>query len=79
MSPRAIALVELLHHELARVGRPGMAVPLGADERTVILEDTDGRWQGAVPVAYGALTACEDSAARNDQFWKRIALPSASA
>lgn len=79
MTPRAIALVEILRRELARIGRPGMAVTLGSDERTVMLEDADGRWQGPVPIAYGALAVCEDGEARNEHFWKRIALPSASA
>lgn len=35
--------MELVHHELARIGRPGVAVTLESDERTVILEDPDGR------------------------------------
>jgi hypothetical protein len=77
MSPRANALVDLLHHELARIGRPGVAVTLGPNERTVTLEDPDGRWQGPVPIAYGALIVCEEELARDAPLWKRIALPSA--
>ena len=76
MPPRAVALVGLLHHELARIGRPEVAVTLGVDERTVTLEDPDGRWQGPLPVAYGALTVYE-GLDRGGAFWKRIALPSA--
>lgn len=75
MSPRAIALTDLLRHELARIGRPGVAVMLGADERTVILQDPDGRWQGPVPVAYGALAVCEDGEDGGDRFWTRVSLP----
>jgi hypothetical protein len=77
MSPRAIALVDLLNHELARMGRSGVAVTLASDERTVILEDPDGRWQGPLPVAFGALSVCEDDVAREAPLWKRIALLSA--
>ena len=57
--------------------RPAVAVTLGSDERTVTLEDPDGRWQGPVPVAYGALIMCDDDIARNAPLWKSIALPSA--
>jgi hypothetical protein len=77
MTPRAIALVGLLHHELARIGRPEVVVTLGTDERTVTLEDPDGRWHGPSPVAYAALTVCDEGMDRGVAFWKRIALPSA--
>ena len=72
MSPRATALTGMLHHELVRVGRPGVVITIGADERTVTLADTDGRWQGAVPVAYGTLVACADGEGGNAQFWQRF-------
>jgi len=73
MSPRAIALIGILHQELIRVGRPGVVITLGTDERTVTLADTDGRWQGPVPVAYGALVAYEDGEGSHAHFWQRFA------
>ena len=68
--PRANALVDLLHHELARIGRPGVAVTLDSDERTLTLEDPDARW-------HGSLIVCEDERARDAPLWTWIALPSA--
>lgn len=73
MSPRASALVGMLRHELLRVGRPRVVITLGTDERTVMLADTDGRWQGPLPAAYGALAAYEDGEGRTAQFWQRFA------
>ena len=73
MSYRATALTSLLQQELIRVGRPGVAITLGADERTVTLVDGDGRWQGPVPVAYGVLVAYQDGEGRAAQFWQRFA------
>ena len=73
MSPRATALTGILHQELIRVGRPRVVITLGADERTVMLADPDGRWQGPVPVAYGALAACADGEGSSAQFWRQFA------
>ena len=72
MSPRTIALAGVLRHELARVGRPDVAVSFEADERTVALADADGRWRGAMPIAYGALVACGNGEGGNAQFWQRF-------
>ena len=79
MSPRATALAGVLHHELIRVGRPGAAVTLGADERSVTLMDADGQWQGPVPVAYGALAVCADGEGGSALFWQQLAAASPSA
>jgi hypothetical protein len=68
MSSRTAALADLLRQQLIRVGRPEVAVILGADERTVLLTDADGRWQGPLPLAYGRLAACEP-AEGGAQFW----------
>jgi hypothetical protein len=54
-------------------------ITLEADERTVTLVDSDGRWQGPVPVAYGALVACEDGEGSVAQFWQRFAAAQLSA
>lgn len=72
MSPRAAALTGMLYQELIRVGRPGVVITLEADDRRVTLADTDGQWQGPVPVAYGALVACEDGEGSNAEFWQRL-------
>jgi hypothetical protein len=79
MSSRATALTSLLRQEFIRVGRPGVVITLEADERTVTLVDGDGRWRGPVPVAYGALVACEDGEGSTAQFWQRLAAARASA
>jgi len=73
MSPRAIALAGVLQHQLTRVGRPAAAVTLGADERTVTLADTDGRWQGPVPIAIGALVVWADGEGSSELFWQQFA------
>src|ERR1051325_5608135 len=44
MSIRAAALVGVLQHELAWLGRFHVAITLGADERSVTLADDDGQW-----------------------------------
>jgi hypothetical protein len=72
MSNRTIAFAGVLRHELARVGRATADVTFGADDRTVTLTDTDGRWQGPAPVAYGVLVAFDDDAGRNGEFWQRL-------
>lgn len=69
----------MLQQELIRVGRPGVVITLGADERTVTLVDRDGRWQGPVPVAYGALVVYQDGEGSAAQFWQRFAAVGLSA
>jgi hypothetical protein len=76
MSIRATALAGVLHHELNRVGRSGVAVTLGADERSVTLVDGDGQWQGPLPTAYGALVVFGDGDGGGTQFWQRLAAAS---
>jgi hypothetical protein len=73
MSIRAAALAGVLHHELARIGRPGVAITLGADGRSVTLADDDGQWQGPLPTAYGALVVCKSDEARSSGFWQCFA------
>jgi hypothetical protein len=60
------------------VGRPGAAVTLGADECTVTLADGDGLWNGAVPVAYGALVTWGDGEGAGAQFWQQFGAARAS-
>src|ERR1700704_5460418 len=69
MSIRAAALTGILQHELTRLGRPSVAITLGTDGRSVTLADNDGRWQGPLPTAYGALVVCGSDEARTGQFW----------
>jgi hypothetical protein len=42
-------------------------------ESPVVLADTDGRWQGPVPVTHGALVAYEAGEGTSAQLWKRFA------
>jgi hypothetical protein len=70
MSIRASALTGILEHELTRLGRPRVAITLGADGRSVTLTDDDGQWQGPLPTAYGALVACGADEAGTGQFWQ---------
>jgi hypothetical protein len=72
MSPRATALAGVLHHELVRVGLPGVVVSLEPDDRTVTLEDAEGRWRGPLPAAYGALVGWGDGEASSSQLWQRL-------
>ena len=73
MSIRAAALAGVLQHELTRIGRPRVAITLGADARSVTLADDDGQWQGPLPTAYGALVPCDTDEARTSQFWQCFA------
>jgi hypothetical protein len=70
MSIRAAALAGVIQHELVRIGRSHVAITLGADGRSVTLADDDGRWQGSLPAAYGALVACDSDEASTRQFWQ---------
>jgi hypothetical protein len=72
MSSRTAALANLIRQELIRVGRPEVAVTVGADERTVLLANADGRWQGPLPIAYGRLAASEHVEG-GAQFWRCFA------
>ncbi|HSS03095.1 MAG TPA: hypothetical protein VLM79_38800 [Kofleriaceae bacterium] len=67
-----VAFAGVLRHELTRVGRPTADVTFTADERTVTFSDTDGRWRGPVPVAYGALVTFGNDEGRNGEFWRRL-------
>lgn len=69
MSIRSAALTGILQHELTRVGRGRVAITLEPDGRSVTLADDDGRWQGPLPTAYGALVACGSDEASTSQFW----------
>lgn len=73
MSVRAAALAGVLQHELTRIGRPRVAITLGADARSVTLADDDGQWQGPLPAAYGALVVCDSDQARTSRFWQCFA------
>ncbi|HEY6177700.1 MAG TPA: hypothetical protein VIX73_24750 [Kofleriaceae bacterium] len=73
MTIRAAALAGVLQHELARIGRPHVAITLDADGRSVTLADDEGQWQGPLPTAYGALVVCGTEEARGGQFWQCFA------
>ena len=72
MSSRTAALADLIRQELVRVGRPEVAVTVGPDERTVLLADAHGQWQGPLPIAYGRLAASE-RVEGGAQFWAQLA------
>jgi hypothetical protein len=79
MSIRTAALAGALQHELTRIGRSHVAITLGVDGRSVTLVDDDGRWQGPLPTAYGALAACSNDEAGTSQFWQCFARTASAA